>query len=174
MWPFKNKRHSIEIKQTQHHYALAHIVLRQRCFNDPIAFFLIMASPKQQEYMEKLWAYVRLQCDGMGMANFAIQEVKIDYFHFKGYPALLITMPPPQFTAEAYMVLIVLKIPIEKLDLQSEDAKVGYYTLEKGINAMTAGDRTVLCEWSGESHLNYGNGPEPTSQSFINAVTGIV
>lgn len=42
------------------------------------------------------------------------------------------------------------------------------------MDALDSLDRTVLCEWSGVSHLNYGDGPLPDAQSFINAVVKIM
>lgn len=174
MWPLKGKKLSSGQKQTQHHYALAHMVLRELCFDDPLSFFTIMASSKKHEFLDKAWQIVCLHCDNAGKADFSIGEIKIDLFRLDDYPAVLITMPLPQFTTEAYMVLIVLKIPIEELNPHSENVNVGYYTLEKGINAMTGDDQTVLCEWSGESHLYYGTGPEPTPQSFIEAVSHMI
>ena len=46
-----------------------------------------------------------------------------------------------------------------------------YLTLEKGFD-MGGNERTVLCGWEGDSHVNFGDGPPATQADFIKAIEG--
>ena len=72
------------------------------------------------------------------------------------------------------MVCIVLKIPVMEFSQGKPNPEWQYFTLEKGDDPTTGESRTVLCAWEGDSHLNYGDGPEPTPEAFIAAVTQLI
>jgi len=79
-------------------------------------------------------------------------------------------MPTPRFIAEAHMICVILQVTVNKLQQKTEKPEVRYFTLERGINFETGGDRTVLCAWDGGSHINYRDGPVATPAAFIDAV----
>jgi hypothetical protein len=183
MWPFKKKNHdiptkrtlhryilNIPTKRTLHHYILAHVALKRVCFDDPFGFFALMASPHRQKFLDDLWTQICQNCNQEGEAHFSPRDIKIETTRVGEYPAIVVEMPTPRFIAEAHMICVVLKVPVNELQQETEKAEVRYFTLEKGINFKTGGDRTVLCAWDGESHINYGDGPVATPAAFIDAV----
>ena len=132
-------------------------------------FFGIMASPQKDEFLKDVWGQICENCDPEGKASFDISEVIASTGRIKDYPAIVIRMPPPQRTTEAYFVAVVLKIDVEEDD-QPENPDFAYLTLEKGMN-LDGSDRMVLCGWTGENtHDNYGEGPEATPEAFVAAV----
>jgi hypothetical protein len=79
----------------------------------------------------------------------------------------VITLPAPLAHAEAYFVALVRYPP-------QQGAPSGFFrymTLERGFDMSSGGDNTMLCEWA-EGHMNYGEGPPPTIEAFIQAIAG--
>ena len=75
-------------------------------------------------------------------------------------PVLLVTMPAACHAAEAYFVGIIA---------DEEQNAWRCFTLE---HAWTLDDRpvTVLGEWTANGHVNYGDGPPPERQAFLEAL----
>lgn len=159
--------------ESPHHYVFAHVALRQACFANPVRFFALMASPYRQEFLDGLWQQICAVCDQDGKAQFSLKDVSIQMGRIGEYPAIVVQMPTPRHVPEAYMVCIVLKVPIEDLESEIPDAQVRYFTLEKGVN-ISGGDRTVLCAWEGEKHINFGDGPEATVTAFLDAIQELI
>lgn len=164
MWrPFKKTASA----PTPHHYVLAHVALRQVCFDDPLHFFGIMASPDRDEFLKWVWGQVRESCDEEGKANFSIRDLKISTRRCQDHPALIIRMPPPRETAHAHMIGVVLELS-EDQDPGYE--RVHYFTLERGM-AVEGHARTVLCAWdSSGTHTNLGGGPSVDEDAFLAAL----
>ncbi len=157
-------------KQTRHHYELAHMALREICFHDPYGFFDLIGSDGRAPFLTSLWGEICKNCDAQGAANFTIADVTVDTFRIGDFPAILIHMPPPGFVTEAYLVCIVLKIPLAMLEHSPPGPEVGYFVLEKGEQLGNNGDRTVFCAWDKDIHRNYGDGPPPEPAAMIAAV----
>jgi len=157
---------------SRHHYDFAHVVLREACGFNPLAFFQVMASPGKEELLENLWLAACERCDGTGPAWFTSREVAVDSLMLENYPTILVTMPPPRVTTEAFYVAIVLLTPMDRIVAGAlpEQPAFGYYTLELGI-APNDGRYTVLCAWENGKHLSFGNGPEADSSAFLQAVS---
>jgi hypothetical protein len=51
-----------------------------------------------------------------------------------------------------------------------EEVDFRYFTLEFGYEPLMGRQHTVFCEWDGETHLNFGPGPQPEIPLFIEAV----
>ncbi len=135
MWPFKKSVLKPPEKQTEHHYVLAHVVLRQVAQRDPYIFFGMLRSPRRKKFLNDIWKHVYEHCDEEGKAYFSSQDVLIHPRNIGEYPAVLIEMPPPYFTMEAYMVCAVLGVPpSEAVKKMPDNPKVYYYTLEKGVD----------------------------------------
>jgi hypothetical protein len=174
LWPFTRKSDKPPAKQTHHHYVLAHIALRQVALSDPYLFFAVMASPQQQEFLANLWKQVCHNCDKEGAAFFDCRDLIIHTTRIGDYPAVLIEMPKAYFVAEAHMVCAVLKVSIEELAQKPDRPEVRYFTLEKGMNMPTGADRTVLCSWKGDTHANFGDGPEANAAAFMERIKQMI
>ena len=66
------------------------------------------------------------------------------------FRAGVMTLPMPREMTEAYLVAVVGK--------RSDPAFLRYFLWESGDSA-DQGQRTVIGEWSGAAHSNYGSGP---------------
>jgi hypothetical protein len=74
---------------------------------------------------------------------------------------ILVTMPEPTQIPLAYFVAIVPRGPEE----------VEYFTLEKSLEGSTVLGGVGAGEWR---HLNYGGGPPPEREAFIEAVGRLI
>ena len=63
----------------------------------------------------------------------------------------VLTLPMPREPTEAWLAAIV--------GAASDPAALRYFLWEKSESVLDDRPRTVLSEWSGSSHLNYGAGP---------------
>lgn len=159
-----------------HHYGLAHHALRRFAFEKPLAFLMLLASPDAQEFLSTLMAAILEECkEAEPQPDLPIEDVILHTGRVGSYPCVVVEMPRPKALAEAFFVAAVL---LANLDEQISDnpKKVGlrYFTLEK---AATLGGlpRTMLCEWTSDHrHLNYGDGPAPRLEMFIQAVEDLV
>ncbi len=159
--------------KTRHHYDLAHVALRQICMANPVGFIRVMGSQNRDKFLEDVWQQVRKNCDPKGNPPFSIKDVKVETTKIEEFPTIIITMPTPQFMAEAHMVGIVLKVDVKDFieNKIPEKPVVEYFTLEKGFT-LDESERTVLCKWDETGkHHNYGTGPNATSSEFIKAIS---
>lgn len=83
-----------------------------------------------------------------------------------GVAVAIITLPEPQAITEAFFTAAVYRAPTTDQELITR-----YFTLEYGYNSSDNNFRTVLCEWTPDKvHKNFGTGPEPTPNAFLNAI----
>ena len=172
MWPFKRIKRGRR-KKTRHHYWFSHMALRAACFDNFHPFFVLITSPARKQLLDDLWTLVCRECDKDGEPGFSPRDIIITNIRIDDHPAVLVKCPEPHFTTEAHMVCIVMKRR-EQIEFHDDIAEVRYFTLEKGVNTDTAGDRTVLCAWQGNNRIDYGDGPEPTPEAFVKAITRLI
>lgn len=155
-----------------HHYTMAHHALRQVALEDPLMYLGVLASPDAEPFLASLFQSVCNHCSERGeKPDFKPSDLQIHRTRVNGFPCVIVEMPPPIATAEAYFTaLIGFLDPSQKI---AEDTKVEarYFTLEHGFN-LDGTPRTVMCEWDNESHMNFGSGPSPTVGEFIRALSG--
>lgn len=149
-------------------YVLAHLALRHLALGNPLQFLGVLASPDAKDFIQSVIDDVveKSQCP----ATFDAASVNAHPTRIHSFPCAILEFPPPEKMAEAFMVALVVFLDLnegEPSDLESVEAR--YFTLEKGFTS-TNEPRTVLCEWTEESHLNYGDGPAPTVEEFIAAL----
>ncbi len=173
MRPFKTSKHKPP-KKTSHHYVLAHVALRQIAQNNPYEFFGVMCSTHRYEFLDDLFKQICETCDKEGSAFFDSRDILVHPTVIGEYPTLLIEMPPAYYTPEAHLVCIVLRVPLSLMPSMPENPTVLYFTLEKGSIFLTGKNRTVLCAWRGESHLNYGDGPKATPGAFMETIKEMI
>jgi hypothetical protein len=156
---------------TLHHYDFGHVILREICSHNPMAFFQVLASPGKNEFLEHLWRIACERCDEQGPAPFSHKDVVIDAVRIEEYPVILVTMPRPTVPTEAFYIAVVLLTSMDRIvagDIP-EKPSFGYYTLELGI-APDEREYTMLCSWVDGKHVNFGIGPEAGPAAFLRAV----
>jgi hypothetical protein len=90
-------------------------------------------------------------------------------------PMAVITFPAPACPPEAYFAAAVCLVDGD--GVSGQKATVRYLTLERTVETPeSAGtEPTVMGEWTAEgTHINYGAGPRPTRDAFIEAVRSLV
>jgi len=177
---------------TRHHYVLVHRALRDVYLDDPLRFVLAMGRDDHQRsgLLERIWQWVREQCDDEGPAGFAVHEVQICQVEAAGRPAVLLSLPRPRSMTEAYFVLALApKVPAGHTPERDRPSKIrsdrpsalrrlrlqtpGFFTLERG-RELDGREVSRLCGWTEDTHHNYGKGPEPKAAAFVLAVEGLV
>jgi len=134
------------------HYKFVHVVLKDMFFENRDN--LIKNILSSEDELKGLWLdvghYYSKQYEGV--EDIDGSDIKITAKEFEDILFVVIALPEPKETVEAYFIgLIVPRL---------KKKKSRYITLEKGDEG------TVLCEWTQEMHLNFGEGPEPTLDNF--------
>ncbi len=135
----------------------------------------MLASPNAQTFIADLLQKVSEFCrEREQEADFSVKDVVVHLVGAAGYPCAVIEMPPPQATTETFYVALVLLVnpTAEVPDL--DKVALRYFTLEKGF-VLDGPPRTVLGEWTAEGiHLNYGDGPVPQLEPFVQAIAKLL
>jgi hypothetical protein len=76
-----------------------------------------------------------------------------------GISVVLVALPRPEHSAEAYFVAIVV----------ADGGISDYFVLEHGWTTRDE-PRTVLCKWDDRGHVNLGDGPPAEADAFLAAV----
>jgi hypothetical protein len=166
MWPFSLLFSKEPPKQTPHHYEVAHIALREFATNLPYRFLDLAVSPSKNEFLTNVLGVVSTNCAESGPAPFKARDIRMSPMFIGDYPAVLVEMPPAHFTAEAILVCFVVCVSVSELRQPPANPRTRYFTLERADPLLVGSARTMLCEWSGDQHLNYGEGPEPTREAL--------
>lgn len=133
-----------------HHYVFVHTVLRDFSQTTPDIFFNAMFSDRKDEFVRAIWEFT---CKKIGIEivpYFNHNDIKAVTGGIGGFPAVLVKMPKPHISPDAYYVAAVLL----ETELVKPDSKVAFITLERGIwdDYEEVG---VLCGWNGTTHVNF-------------------
>lgn len=151
-------------------YAFVHIFLRHTALSDALMALGLLASPKSDEFLAELIDLTKGYCEqSNGLVDFTVRDLKLHRTTIGKYPCAVIELPLPRTPPEAYFAAIVL--PVSQQDVKSDADPIPgrFFTLELGQNG--EGPVTFLCEWTqAEIHHNYGPGPAPSLQNFLDAI----
>lgn len=167
----KKRTQAVHREPRDHHYVFAHQIVRDVCTHDPLQFFAVIGSPEREKYIEWLWQMTEKRI-GMPVADVAPGEMTVTTCRVKDSPTVVFKMPAPLASAEAHFIGVVLT-GFPQLADSKDAATFRYFTLEHGLN-LDGTIRTVMCEWVQNSHHNFGDGPVPTVEAFIEAMEKIV
>jgi hypothetical protein len=150
-----------------HPYLFAHRILPQALAKDPERIIAILHSDDGNAFLRTLWQAVgeqleekeRLPPDGLECCMTRANE---------NYRAAVICLPPPERMTEAYFTALVV-FPAKRAFWSRRRAPWRYYTLEYGTELDGTG-RTVFCQWKDGDHLNFGDGPPPEKEAFLERV----
>lgn len=145
-----------------HHYEFAHVALRDTFFARPQRFAVALGTGRE-ELLRRIWADVGdavVKKKG-GAANLPPTGLAVTARRVGAGYLILVSLPAPARVSEAHFVGLAVD-------------KRRFFTLERGLNPHTGQTVTVLCEWRGRRHVNYGAGPEPTVEAFADALTRIL
>jgi len=96
------------------HYQLAHNILRLHCDADPVAFFNVLESSFQEEFVRDIWSLVCNIYPQDDSNNINIAEFDICPINIAERRSLLVTMPKAKAVAEAiYFYFVTVDNVIE-------------------------------------------------------------
>lgn len=128
-------------------YQFAFRVLPALYFSDPSATRKALLEPG---FIQRLWTHL-----GVHRRTVGTPSPQVETFG----EVLLITMPTPRESPEAYFLAIV-----------GEEPKL--YTLEMGHDLESDQPCTYFCACTESGHANYGQGPKPEVGAFLAALAG--
>jgi len=151
-----NTTDDIEVNQKSpkriQHYKFAHEILKNMFLENPEQF--VKNTLHSEDDLRGLWYNVGKfyseqyeeveELDG--------SDIKIIAKEFEDNLLVIISMPEPKDIPEAYFIGLIIP--------HDDTKNARYITLEHGEEG------SVLCEWTNEAHLNFGEGPEPTLDNF--------
>jgi hypothetical protein len=156
-----------------HHYYFAHAALRNLATEAPDQLVLALCSPDGDAFLRRVWDEVGNEFASAGHDAPILSHDGLETISARvaGRPCALIKLPPPSATTEAHFVAIVLNHEIDEPPKSPGpgEPQVYYVTLEKGFT-LEGEPRTVFCEWTAESHQNYGDGPPPDARLFLDQI----
>jgi len=140
-------------------------------FENPLGFLSILASPDAHKFLSSLMQSVSEYYSELEQGpDYTVEEFTIHKARVGRYSCAIIEMPQPRGRTEAFFVAAVLLADPDQSMFDSKKGGLRYFTLEKGFR-LGGPPRTVLCEWTEEgSHVNYGDGPAPRLDLFIEAI----
>jgi hypothetical protein len=149
-------------------YVLAHYALRQIALSDPLRFLAIIASPDANRFIDAVMQDVAEKCGRP--ATFKSDAVKCHRLRVGNFPCAMIEFPEPREMAEAYLIALVVLIDTSIAEPPATTkVSARYFALEKGFT-LSNEPRTVLAEWSANTHGNLGDGPVPSVEAFAAAI----
>jgi hypothetical protein len=149
-------------------------MLRVVAFQEPLHFLSILASPECNEFLTGIWHTVCEQSEPQTpRPDFGPEDFHIHCLRVNSYPCAVIEMPAPVAMPEAYFAAFVVMMGPESDD-EEETPEARYFTLERSFS-MDGGSRTVLGSWTKDgTHLNFGDGPEPELDAFVDALKRLI
>ena len=153
-------------------YEFAHRLLPGLVLGNPRTFTNNLFFEGRDELLRQVWA--NAAPSEQEESGETPEGLRLQVEEHPGFSVGVIKLPPPESVPEAHLVAVVVERaglgPVEEDRFRG----VRYFTLEKGAQHDDAGDaseeRTVLCEWTEQRHLNYGNGPPAEEEAFAEEV----
>lgn len=157
------------------HYTFAHYALRTAAHENPLAFIAILASPDALKFLASLLNSVSEYCkEEAPSRSLQLDDFTIHCSRLGQYPCAIVEMPQPLAPTEAYFVAAILLANLEQEIPDLKNVELRYFTLENGIR-LGGPPRTVLCEWTKDgAHCNYGDGPPPRVQDFLETLKEMI
>ncbi|MCI0485291.1 MAG: hypothetical protein L0229_01695 [Blastocatellia bacterium] len=171
-WNDEPEKRELLSNPRPHHYVFAHQAVKGMVKGDPLQFFSIIASEGQRDFLDWIWDFVCEHLSGEDPGGLSASDINAATCSIKTYPAVIISMPEPRAIAEAHFIAIVLTGELSEA-VASDQIEFRYFTLECGTH-MDGTERTVMCEWSGDTHMNFGDGPEPDLRKFAEVVEKMI
>ena len=119
-------------------YVFAHQALPSVAFDNPGGLLAALSdsNPRRNALLQNLWRQVVADCPWDTEAAGLNPEFPIHPFLLCGNCGILIELPEPQMTTEAFLVAIIVRLPTKEGATPSDRPPTWYFTLEKGEEAL--------------------------------------
>jgi hypothetical protein len=166
-------------RHSSHHYILVHHSLPDLLFTMPIhAYNFLTQESIFRRILEILMYNIDSQSDFRDHRTFSTADIKCSEHTLEKGVCILLEMPPPTSATEAYFAAVLFSKTREELqeldklpDNEAEEKilrSIFYYTLELGHPMFASDSGTYFCGRTPDgNHHNYGDGPRPESEVFI-------
>lgn len=146
------------------HYEFAHIALRGIALNEGAKLYQTLSGERGRDLIDVL---LKAGADRLSIAqHISSGDIGLHDRTVNGRACMIVEMPEPQEAVHAHFVAILLG--------EADDDPARYITLERSVSLDAGAQRTVLAEWSTEGHVNYGDGPEPTIDAFVDQLSAMI
>lgn len=153
-----------------HLYAFAHRALPAVGLSNPKQMLGVLSGPKAEDFLAFLWNDV-----GEGLepaARMEFPELSPSVKRRGGFVIASIHFPSPREITEPHFAAFAFGPITENMSPDSLAAR--YFVLEHSLSLESNTPRTVMGEWSEGSHLNHGDGSEPSAEAFEQSVLKMV
>ena len=146
------------------HYFIAHRVLPENFFDDPVGFVYVLKEPNANNRLRSLWEHLNAEAKNDGGETILPDGLQSEKIRIKNWEGVIISMPEPRFTAEAAFVACLL----------SEDATqhryfVYEYTFPDNKNENKK--LGILCEWlPGQRRRNFERRGPVTKEACVRLI----
>ena len=165
---FKRKRRENESSSRRGpspDYILPHRALPQVALSDPLTFLALMASPDAMPFLENLARDIEARCGAR--LSYPASEILCHRTRIHDFPCAILEFPEPREPVGAFLIAFVVEIMAgDALPGDRSSVPARYFTLEKGVS-LDGDPRFVLGEWTTDAHHNYGDGPQPSVDAFV-------
>jgi hypothetical protein len=158
------------------HYQFAHVALRGLVFSEPRLATALWELDDPTALLDDIAAQVARACRARGEGDdLRAAELTVHKRRLGRNPCVVIELPQPQATTEAFMIAIIQRrdLDAERTDAERTAYECRYFTLE--FSEHRESPHTVLGEWTAQgSHLNMGGGPDPEVEAFVAKLASFV
>lgn len=148
-----------------HHYAFAHRFLASVALDDPRQSYRYFCSPAGAAPLRQMWDFVGSHMESAADVLPA-GGLRLSWHALDGQRKLaVVCLPEPRAMTEAYFVGIVFERHGEQ-----DWRCASYYTLELSFDFAEQRATAMLCGWTKESHLNFGQRVLPDEEAFVRAI----
>ncbi|MGA7932182.1 MAG: hypothetical protein WCA35_01245 [Kovacikia sp.] len=151
------------------HYLFVHKYLQKVFYQNPYRVFEHLRSEMGAVYLSQLWQDT---ADEFSLEKKDVVDptgLRIDYQENESYGLIIISLPLPKTSPEAYFVGMRSNYSDEY-----EGAAFRYFTLERE-DIGPGSSSTLLCEWTANGdHLSYVNEVGATLDQFVDAIEKLV
>ncbi len=142
-----------------HYYLFAHRLLPAVLHRNLEPFRTAALAGSVDQGLSAMW---QKASEDAGASQDAALSIMSIIHECGGRVVVLITPPPPEHVTEAHFIAVVFD--------RQNGSFLRYLVLEVGWDITTGGRRTVIGEWTRDSHVNFGDGPDPDAEKFLAVV----
>ncbi len=124
-------------KNSEHHYVIAHQMLRKVAFSEPVRIFGSLGSVERIAFLNSLISDMQLHMPDAGRCSFRGADIKFTACMIHGRACAILEMPPAQNPVEAYFIALVSRLPAARMQQALGDSTttdlLDYYTFGNSL-----------------------------------------